>query len=268
MRLALTETVSVADHSGSPEAIRQANLDHHAALLRSVRAEVYGLGELFAGPYFALEEDPRWQALAEPLEEGPTVEWMKAMSVELCAVIFGTVFVAPRANVGVFVDHGQVLGTYRKAHIPQGDNDRGRFTERFYFDAAPEFVPTVVESSAGRLGASICYDRHFEGVHRALARAGAQLILSPAVTFGRQSERMWPLEFQTDACRNRVFIAGSNRLGVEAPWNQPYFGQSLVAGPSGMLPPDRSVPGVVQFQLDLDQVQDDSGWRLVEDARW
>ncbi len=269
MRLALSETVSVAPITDplDPEAIREANLAHHARLMRSVRADVYGLGELFAAPYFALEEDERWKALAEPLD-GPTVQWMQAMSVELAAVVFGTVYIAPRSNVGVFVDHGQVLGTYAKSHIPQGTNDQGRFLERFYFDPAPEFVPTVVESSAGRLGASICYDRHFEGVHRQLARAGAQLILSPAVTFGRQSERMWELEFQVDACRNRVFIAGSNRQGREAPWKQPYFGKSLVAGASGLIAADRSVPGMAQFQIDLSELDDGSGWRLVEDALW
>ena len=268
MRLALTETVSVAPLEPlDADAIRRTNLEHHAALMRSVQADVYGLGELFPAPYFALERDSKWKALAEPLD-GPTVAWMKAMSLELGAVVFGTLFVHPRANVGVFVEAGEVLGTYQKTHIPQGDNDKGSFSERFYFDAAAEHVPTVVQTSVGRLGASICYDRHFEGVHRRLARAGAQLILSPAVTFGSQSERMWPIEFQADACRNRVFIAGSNRLGVEPPWTQAYFGGSLVAGPSGLVAPDRSVPGIVQFEFELDQVDDNSGWKLVEDALW
>ena len=50
MRLALTETISV----GSREEI----LSHHAGLMRSVSADVYGLGELFSAPYFALEREP------------------------------------------------------------------------------------------------------------------------------------------------------------------------------------------------------------------
>jgi N-carbamoylputrescine amidase len=235
--------------------------------MRSVSADVYGLGELFSAPYFALERDPKWNSRAEDLD-GPTVTWMRAMSVELNAVVFGSVFIAPCWNMGVFVEGGEVLGTYTKAHIPHGDNDSGSFFEGFYFRPSPRFVPTVVETSVGRLGASICYDRHFEGVHRALARAGAQLILSPAITFGRESQRMWPMEFQVDAARNRVFIAGSNRLGTEPPWNQPYYGGSLLAGPQGLVAADRSVPGVVQFSVELSQVATDSGWKLVEDARW
>ena len=74
------------------------------------------------------------------------------------------------------------------------------------------FFP-VFETSVARIGIATCYDRHFEGVVRSLARAGAEIVFSPAVTFGTKSRRMWDLEFPVDAARHGVFIGGSNRAG-------------------------------------------------------
>ena len=90
------------------------------------------------------------------------------------------------------------------------------FTETFYYDASDgdlgawpanrstnPYFP-VFETPVARIGVAICYDRHFEGVIAALAANGAELVLSPAVTFGAKSRRMWDLEFPVDAARHRV----------------------------------------------------------------
>ena len=102
-----------------------------------------------------------------------------------------------------------------------------------------------------------------------LARAGAQLIFSPAITFGEQSRRMWDLEFPVDAARARVFIGGLNRLGVEPPWEVEYFGASYFVGPDGVLPDLSSVDELVIADLDLASLDtaDSSGWNLQRDAR-
>ena len=131
------------------------------------------------------------------------------------------------------------------------------------------FFP-VFKTSVGKVGVAICYDRHFEGVVGALARAGAEVVFSPAVTFGAKSRRLWELEFLTDACRHRVFIGGSNRLGSEKPWGQRYFGASYFAGPDGAKLPDLSRrPDLVIADLDLGSLSrpDPSGWDLSRDAR-
>ncbi len=99
-----------------------------------------------------------------------------------------------------------------------GANEQGRFAETFYYgrgESRPLYP--VFKTSVGVIGVDICYDRHFEGVVGALARAGARLIFSPAVTFGAKSRRLWELEFLVDAARHRVFIGGSNRRGSEKP---------------------------------------------------
>jgi beta-ureidopropionase len=300
VRVAVTETVNayrpmparveaLHELSGKLEDVRAANVAHHVELMRAAKAEgvrVIGFGELFTGPYFALGRDPMWLALAEDAVSGPTVTTLRAAAREL-----GMIVVAPlyelaegrRFNTAVVIDdRGEVLGRYRKTHLPQGANEQGTFDEPFYYDPSDgkngcgpacvsknDFFP-VFETSVGRLGVAICYDRHFEGVMASLAREGAELVFSPAVTFGKKSRRMWPLEFQVDAARHNLFIAGSNRRGAEPPWNQEYFGESHVVGPNGVAPNLSTHPNLVVAEIDLGELgrPDPSGWNLARDARY
>lgn len=300
--VALTQTCNVWPHMPETLAgldaiadrldeVREANVAHHVALLARAAAQgaqVIGFGELFPAPFFALSRHPMWLALAEDARTGPTV-------TALCAAARAhhMVVVAPlaeldahtgkRFNAAVVIDaSGQVLGTYRKVHLPQGANEKGSFDEPYYFSVSdggmqndPAFNCSsnpyfpVFQTQVGRIGVAICYDRHFEGVIRSLAQEGAELIFSPAVTFGAKSERMWELEFPVDACRHGVFIAGSNRAGCEKPWNQPFFGKSYVVGPNGRAPNLSQDPELILAEIDLSECSspDPSGWNLKRDLR-
>ncbi len=301
MRCALTETRNayapmpartkdLATLAGRLADVRAANLEHHAALVRAAAAagaRVVGLGELFAGPYFALGREPLWRELAEDALDGPTARAMRAV-----ARAAGVVLVCPlyeldpasgkRFNAAIVIDEdGDVLGRYRKTHVPSGANERASFCEDYYYEPSdgelgdwPANVSTnrwfpVFETAFGRIGVAICYDRHFAGVVATLASQGAELVLSPAVTFGEKSRRMWRCEFATDAMRHRVFIGGSNRRGAEPPWNVEYFGESAFVGPDGPVAPLDVHPELVVADLDLASLAgaDPSGWDLRRDAR-
>ncbi|MBK8994273.1 MAG: hypothetical protein IPM35_00780 [Myxococcales bacterium] len=300
-RIAVTQTVNayrdmpasvaeLAQLEGKLDALREANVAHHVDLMRAAKSqgvEVIGFGELFPGPYFALGKHPMWFALAEDAATGPTVTTLRAAAKELSMIVVAPIYErdpsGQRFNTAVFIDEqGQVLGKYRKTHLPCGQNEQGSFDEPFYYDKSDgqngawpanvsknPFFP-VYQTSAGRIGAAICYDRHFEGVMYSLAREGAELVFSPAVTFGDKSQRMWQLEFQVDAARHRLFIAGSNRKGQEPPWNQPYFGQSHVAGPNGVLPNLSTHENLIIADVDLALLSgpDPSGWDLPRDVRY
>ncbi|MBP8805715.1 MAG: hypothetical protein KBG48_10465 [Kofleriaceae bacterium] len=272
------------------DAIRAANVDHHAALIRTavgLGAGVVGLGELFTGPYFALGRDPMWLGLAEDALTGPTVSTLRQVARDGDVVVVAPIFerddrTGRRFNTAVVIGaDGEVLGKYRKTHIPVGTNEQASFCETFYYDASDgdlglwpanravnPYFP-VFDTGRVRLGVAICYDRHFEGVMAALAAGGAELVLSPAVTFGAKSRRMWDLEFAVDAARHNLYIGGSNRAGAEPPWNQPYFGASHFAGPGGVLPTIAAPPELVIADLDLDALAgpDPSGWDLARDRR-
>lgn len=275
------------------EEIREANVAHHLRLIEAaaqIGVRAIGLGELFPAPYFALSKDPLWLAMAEDAEEGPTVRALAAAARQHALVICAPIYELDRSNgkrfnTAVMIDaDGAVLGRYRKMHIPEGENEQGRFLEPFYYGASDRsierynrtakntssnpFFP-VFQTAYLKVGVSICYDRHFEGVIRSLAAGGAELVFSPAVTFGAKSERMWQLEFEVDAARHNVFIAGSNRKGIEPPWNQPYFGASHLVGPNGRVALEPAPEGLVVGTLDLDELSgaDPSGWKLKRDRR-
>lgn len=289
IKAALTETINA--FSGMPDdvkdlgrlageldAVRAANLEHHTELIAQAAkegAKVVGLGELFPYPYFGLHTAPMWKQLAEDAQDGPSVRAMREAAAK-----HGVIVVAPiyekdgeaRYDTAVLIDErGAVLGKYRKTHIPKGVNDKGAFDELYYYAPGLAADPfPVFATSAGKIGVSICYDRHFPEVAQSLAAAGAEIVFSPAVTFGAKSERMWKHEFLVDACRWRLFIGGSNRNGVEKPWNEPFFGDSHWAGPDGERLPDLSEhPNLVIAELDLDQLRrpDPAGWDFARDRR-
>lgn len=279
---------ALADHL---DAIRAANVAHHLDLARAAAgagAQILGMGELFTGPYFALGRDPLWLGLAEDALTGPTVSTLRQAARDTGLTLVAPIFEhdprsGRRFNTAVVIDEtGEILGRYRKTHIPVGENEQGAFCETFYYDRSDgdlgtwprnisrnRFFP-VFETRLVRLGVAICYDRHFEGVMGALAENGAELVLSPAVTFGEKSRRMWDLEFPVDAARHNLYIGGSNRRGVEPPWTQEYFGASYFSGPNGVVanlaPP---TPNLVIADLDLDLLRgsDPSGWNLPRDRR-
>ncbi len=274
------------------EDLRRANVDHHRALIADAAAagaQAIGLGELFVAPYFGSSREPMWHALAESAEDGPTVRALAEAAAQHRLVIVAPIYEqAPsgrRYNTAVVIDaDGAVLGKYRKTHIPHGENEQGQFVEPFYFGPADEplyAAPTervrfasphfpVFRTAVGWVGVAICYDRHFEGVMRTLKAGGAELVFVPSVTFGAKSERMWEAEFGVDAARHGLFIAGSNRLGAEPPYAQPYFGRSHVVGPNGRAPALPSPrPELVLAEIDLAELRrpDPAGWDLPRDRR-
>ncbi len=279
VRAALTQTVDVMQgRSASLDDVHAANLAHHLGLIAQAKkagVKIICLGELFSAPYFALEKNKKWLALAEDARTGPTVRLMRDIAKRFKMVIVAPIFELDgkkRYNTAVVIDSsGRVLGKYRKMHIPCGSNEQGEFAETFYYgrgDKKPYFP--VFKTSVGTIGVAICYDRHFEGVVKRLAENGARLIFSPAVTFGAKSRRMWDMEFLVDACRHRVYIGGSNRLGSEKPWGQKYFGASYFAGPDGEKLKNLSRnPKLVIADVDLGALEkkDPSGWDLDRDSR-
>lgn len=271
--------------------VRQANVAHNVDLIQhaaTAGARIICLGELCTAPYFALYTHPMWLAFAEDAESGPSVQAFRAAAQANRIIVIAPIFEqdarsGKRFNTAVVIDeHGQILGKYRKTHIPCGQNDRGSFHETFYYGSSDgnlgvhraniarnPFFP-VFQTSIGNVGVAICYDRHFEGVVHSLKEGGAELVFCPAITFGKKSQKVWHQEFLVDAVRHGVFIGGSNRLGSEPPWTIEYFGESYFCGPQGLCPAIASPTGLVMSDLDLTELTepDPSGWNLPRDIRY
>ena len=101
------------------------NLDRAEQLVRQAAAQgaqVILLQELFATPYFCIEQDHRHQALAEPYADSPILQRFAALAGELGVVLplswyerAGNAFFN---SLTVADADGRLLGIYRKTHIP------------------------------------------------------------------------------------------------------------------------------------------------------
>ena len=211
-------------------------------------ARLVVLPELHTGPYFCQHLDPAWMDRAEPVP-GPTTQALGEAARRAGAVVVGSVFEkrAPGVyhNTAVVLDaDGTLAGTYRKTHIP---DDPG-FQEKFYF--TPGDGPLrPVDTAVGRLGVLVCWDQWYPEAARAMALAGAQLLIYPtAIAWdpredadeGARQAEAWLTVQRGHAVANHLPVLAANRVGTEVlPGGVPdglrFWGQSFIAGPQGEL---------------------------------
>ncbi|WP_432534450.1 nitrilase-related carbon-nitrogen hydrolase [Kineococcus arenarius] len=252
-------------------------LDKHEVLARKAVAEgaqVLCFQELFYGPYFGITQDAKYYRYAEPAD-GPVVQRFAALAKELGVVSVLPIYEEQQAGVyynsAVVVDaDGSVLGTYRKVHIPHVD----RFWEKFYFRPGNLGYP-VFETAVGKVGVTICYDRHFPEGWRALGLAGAEIVFNPNASKPGLSNRLWELEQPTAAAANGYFVCVPNRVGREdneyGDQAVDFYGTSYVVDPRGNYVGDRASSTEEELlvrDLDLDLVRaarDD--WQFYRDRR-
>ena len=154
-------------------------------------------------------------------------------------------------NSLLVLDRGEPLAVYRKTHLWD--------QEKLIFEAGDETAP-VIDTSAGRLAAMICYDLEFPEMVRDVTRRGAQLIAVPAnwpVVPKPADER--PVEVakaQAGAAANRVFIAIADRCGPER--GVDWFGSSVICDLHGfpVAGPATGEPVILLADLDLAQADD------------
>ncbi|MSR19256.1 MAG: acyltransferase [Phycisphaerales bacterium] len=274
-RAALIQASSATSDSGDPLRHKAAMIEKHLVLLREAAekgARVCCMQELFYGPYFCAEQDPRWYALAEPVPDGPTIRLMQEQARKLGMIIIAPVYEEAMAGVlyntaAVIDETGAYLGKYRKHHIP---HCHPGFWEKFYFKPGDLGYP-VFQTSAGRIGVYICYDRHFPEGARELGLGGAEIVFNPSATVAGLSEYLWKLEQPAHAVANQYFVGAINRVGTEAPWNiGEFYGQSYFCDPRGKIvaQASRERDEVLVADLDLDLIAEvRKVWAFYRDRR-
>lgn len=113
-------------------------------------------------------------------------------------------------NSAVVIDGGAVIAHYRKTHLW----DR----EKFLFTPGDR-LPPVLATRYGAVAVMVCYDLEFPEVTRAVAVAGAELIVAPVnwpLAARPDGERIGEVITAMSAARtNRVAIAVCDRTGEE-----------------------------------------------------
>jgi N-carbamoylputrescine amidase len=174
--------------------------------------------------------DSGFRDLAEPLD-GPTVKAFQQKARELGIVAVINLYERDGGRTfdssPVIDADGTLVGVTRMIHI----TDYPCFHEQGYYTPGDTGAP-VYTTRAGRIGVSICYDRHFPEYMRALAVGGADLVIVPqAGAVDEWPEGLYEAEMRVAAFQNGYFTALCNRVGREDCLD--FAGESFVCGPDG-----------------------------------
>ena len=261
--------------SASLAEIRDAMIEKHLAMIADAAAkgvQILCLQELFYGPYFAAEQDPKWYAFTERVPDGPTVKLMqeqaKKHGMAMVIPVYEEEATGVYYNTAAVLDaDGTFLGKYRKNHIP---HCLPGFWEKFYFKPGNLGYP-VFKTRFATIGVYICYDRHFPEGGRALGLHGAEIVFIPSATTSGHSDNLWNIEQTSMAIANGFFVGTNNRVGREQPWNiGEFYGSSYFCDPYGKIlsQGSRDKDELVTADLDLDLIQKvRSHWQFYRDRR-
>ena len=207
---------------------------------------------------------PENLAKAEPLP-GPTTEAFCALAAELGVVIVLNVFERTGGDPELTFDSspvidadGTILGITRMVHITEYEF----FHEQGYYTPGDKGVP-VYDTRFGRIGVAICYDRHYPEYMRALAVAGAEVVVVPqAGATGEWPEGLYEAEMQVAAFQNGYWVALCNRVGKEECLT--FAGESFICAPDGNVVARASsgTDEILHGDLDLGMVEKSHARRL------
>ena len=160
------------------------------------------------------------------------------------------------ANRGFVIDgKGEIRARYDKMHLFDVDLPTGE-SWRESASYAPGERAVVVETPAGPLGLSICYDLRFPDLYRALTDAGAKLIAIPAAFTVPTGQAHWHVLMRARAIEAGVFVVAAAQGGRHEDGRETY-GHSLVVGPWGEIPLDMGDEKGVGFaDIELQRVDE------------
>jgi predicted amidohydrolase len=146
---------------------------------------------------------------------------------------------------------GEVLGEYRKLHLP-GE-------ERLAFRSG--FRLPVFETAFGTIGVLLGWDLAFPETARCLALDGADLLCVCANWGHAPAEERdgyiaeWRTYVHARALENATYVAAANRIGEE--YSYRFLGDSMVVGPRGEIYAsiDEEIEGYAIATIDLDAVR-------------
>ena len=183
-------------------------------------AQIILIQELFESQYFCMDQKEELFELSKPFENHPTIKKFSELAKELKVVLPVSFFEkANRAHynsVAIVDADGNVLGKYRKSHIPDGPG----YQEKFYFNPGDTGFK-VWNTKYAKIGVGICWDQWFPDAARSMVLSGAELLLYPTAIGGEpeddgfDSSDMWQRAMIGHSASNQIPVIASNRIGTE-----------------------------------------------------
>jgi len=229
-------------------------------------AKLILLQELHNGAYFCQHESVDEFDLAETIP-GPSTERLSSLAKQHGVVLVASLFEKRAAGLYhntavVFEKDGELLGKYRKMHIP---DDPG-FYEKFYFTPGDMGI-NPIQTSVGERDVLVCWDQWYPEAARLMALAGAEILLYPTAIgwdpsddpSEKERQRMaWILSHRGHAVANGIPVLSCNRTGFESsPLHGAagiqFWGSSQVLGPQGEIITEANTdtPEILFAELDM-----------------
>ncbi len=219
----------------------QDNIEAVSALVEDAAArgaQVILPPELFSGPYFCQAEDEALFALARPASAHPSVIAMRKLAKKLGVAIPTSFFERDGHHyyntLAMIGPDGEVMGTYRKSHIPDGPG----YEEKFYFRPGNDGFK-VWDVFGTRIGVGICWDQWYPECARVMALMGAEILLYPTAIGSEpydaefDTSHLWRRAMQGHAVSNCMPVVAANRIGAEGA--QSFYGHSFITNEWGDL---------------------------------
>ncbi|MGJ8526123.1 N-carbamoyl-D-amino acid hydrolase [Halomonadaceae bacterium LMG 33818] len=248
-------------------------------------AQIILIQELFASPYFCIDQSPEHYALAEEESTSPLLAHFTALAQELEVVLpisfFEREHQAYYNSIVVIDADGTRLGKYRKSHIPNGPAYQEK---QFFIPGDTGFK--VWDTRYGRIGVGICWDQWFPETARCMALQGAELLFFPSAIGSEpdypeiNSQPHWTRVQQGHAAANVMPVITANRIGTEQsktlkgadqqPYEMTFYGSCFIADQTGELvqQANKTDETVLVHTFDLDAIAEQrAAWGLFRDRR-
>ena len=148
-------------------------------------------------------------------------------------------------------DTGAMQATYRKIHLFDVDLGDSGESYRESHSMYPGDKPVCVDTPAGRLGLTICYDLRFPELFRRLLDDGAEWFTVPAAFTQTTGAAHWHVLLRARAVENLAWVVAPGQVGRH-PDERSTYGHSLICDPWGqvLVESDESA-GFVAADIDL-----------------
>jgi N-carbamoylputrescine amidase len=240
-------------------------------------AQIILLQELFETPYFCKDLDSKYFDFAHAANSSELLQRFSTIAKELDVVLPISFF--ERSNnsffnsIAIIDADGEVLGVYRKSHIP----DSPGYQEKFYFSPGNTGFK-VWDTKYANIGVAICWDQWFPEAARSMVLQGAEVLLYPTAIGSEpgypeiDSCGHWQRAMQGHSAANCVPVVASNRIGLEKgeSCDVTFYGSSFITDHTGriLVESDRESQDVITAELDLESMRNErAAWGLFRDRR-
>lgn len=127
----------------------------------------------------------------------------------------------------VFDGRGEQVARYDKIHLFDVDIPGRDEGYRESANAAPGREAVVVDTPAGRVGLTVCYDLRFPELYRRLVEQGATIFTVPAAFTAPTGRAHWEVLLRARAIEDQCFVVAAAQSGFH-PNGRETYGDSLI----------------------------------------